>query len=188
MASVQELILAAEAQKSPAISAMEGLARGYAIGQQQELERAKILIELEQNKRQQEQIMENNKRIAGELEARRKRSQMGVGMQNNSAFPQQKLEEIETQYAIGPDGNYSEKTEFKPNQEKVIFATDTMGQAVDPFSGQELTEQKPGVDYQPISISRPGQTRYNPSQQSSYMDSFDNTPVFGMSKGNLICV
>ncbi|MBK8871603.1 MAG: hypothetical protein IPN19_11325 [Elusimicrobia bacterium] len=178
MASVQELILAAEAQKSPAISAMEGLARGYAIGQQQELERAKILIELEQNKRQQEQIMENNKRIAGELEARRKRSQMGVGMQNNSAFPQQKLEEIETQYAIGPDGNYSEKTEFKPNQEKVIFATDTMGQAVDPFSGQELTEQKPGVDYQPISISRPGQTRYNPSQQSSYMDSFDNTPVF----------
>ena len=57
MASVQELIDAANAEKSPGISAMEGHARGYLGGQQQALERAKTLIMLEQNRREQEMKM-----------------------------------------------------------------------------------------------------------------------------------
>ena len=54
MASVQELLLAAQAKKSPFISMLEGVASGFGQAQNQALERAKVLIALEDKRQEME--------------------------------------------------------------------------------------------------------------------------------------
>lgn len=115
MASVQELIDAANAQKSPGISAMEGLARGYLGGQQQALERAKTLIMLEQNRREQEQMMKNqqmlNAQMAAQVDATRKQQLNAAGSPPEASIPQQKIKNI---WERNDKGQLSLKTEVLP--------------------------------------------------------------------------
>jgi hypothetical protein len=120
MASVQELIDAANAQKSPGISAMEGLARGYLGGQQQALERAKTLIMLEQNRREQEQRMEHQKQMRAEMALAReqglKQSKNEAGVKQDGVTTQQKLNEI-TSFETDESGNVSRKTTYSTPKE-----------------------------------------------------------------------
>lgn len=120
MASVQELIDAANAQKSPGISAMEGLARGYLNEQQQAIERAKTLILLEQHKREQEQMIENQKRMMAEMSAAREqglnKSKMEAGIKPDGVTPQQRLETVS--YEQDEQGNISKKATYTPTKKE----------------------------------------------------------------------
>lgn len=131
MASVQELIDAANAQKSPGISAMEGLARGYLGGQQQALERAKTLIMLEQNRREQEMKMreqemmiENQKKLsaqmAAQVDAARKQELKGAGSGPEPVTQQMKTKDV---WERNEKGQLSLKTEVSPtesNEQKTL--------------------------------------------------------------------
>lgn len=120
MASVSELLQAAEAQKSPGISAMEGLARGYLGGQQQALERAKTLIMLEQNKREQEQMIESRKRMdaqyAADMEKRRKQEISNAAVRLGGVTPQQKIDEVVTTWERDDKGNLSQRMVVSPTK------------------------------------------------------------------------
>lgn len=70
MASVNELIAAAEYQKNPLVSGLEGLAQGYLRGQQQELERIKTLIALRQNQEDRRKQEEAQANLRKQLNAR----------------------------------------------------------------------------------------------------------------------
>lgn len=120
MASVQELIDAANAQKSPGISAMEGLARGYLNGQQQALERAKTLILLEQNKREQEQMIESRKRMyaqyAADMEKRRAQEKSNAAAKLDGVTPQQKIDDVVTTWERDDKGNLSQRMVISPTK------------------------------------------------------------------------
>lgn len=124
MASVQELIDAANAQKSPGISAMEGLARGYLNGQQQSLERAKTLIMLEQNRREQEMrmreqemMMKNQERLsaqmAAQIDAARKQE-----LKRASSGPEPVTQQMKTKdvWERNEKGQLSLRTEVTPTE------------------------------------------------------------------------
>jgi len=132
MASVQELIDAANAQKSPGISAMEGLARGYLNGQQQSLERAKTLIMLEQNRRDQEMKMrehemmvKNQERLsaqmAAQMDANRQQAFKGAGAPPEPSLPQQKITQ---EWNINEKGQVSEKMKVAPDDSGDGFDTE----------------------------------------------------------------
>lgn len=129
MASVQELIDAANAQKSPGISAMEGLARGYLSGQQQALERAKTLIALEQNRREQEMMMKNQERInaqyAADLEATRTRGLKSTGEKQDSVLASGKVADAVSNqpsakrvYGTDAQGRRTVTETFSPDDDK----------------------------------------------------------------------
>lgn len=169
MASVEELIAAAKAQQSPAISAMEGLARGYLGGQQQALERAKTLIMLEQNRREQEMKMrehemmvKNQERLSAQLAAQqdadRHQQLKGAGAKPEPFQPQQKI--IRT-IESNEKGQLSEKIQFSPMDEKasaneVQYAIDKNGQAYDVFTGEPISQRASGVSYKHVSMSSAG--------------------------------
>lgn len=60
MASVQELLLAAQAQKSPFISLLEGAAQGFGQAQDQALERSRMLIQMENQRQDRERAMKED--------------------------------------------------------------------------------------------------------------------------------
>lgn len=169
MASVEELIAAAKAQQSPAISAMEGLARGYLGGQQQALERAKTLIMLEQNRREQEMKMrehemmvKNQERLSAQLAAQqdadRHQQLKGAGAKPEPFQPQQKI--IRT-IESNEKGQLSEKIQFSPMDEKasaneVHYAIDKNGQAYDVFTGEPISQRASGVSYKHVSMTSAG--------------------------------
>lgn len=169
MASVEELIAAANAQKSPAISAMEGLARGYLGTQQQALERAKTLIMLEQNRHEQEMKMREhemmvknqerlNAQLAAHQDASRKQAFKGAGAQPEPSLPQQKI--IRT-IESNEKGQLSEKIQFSPMDEKasaneVQYAIDKNGQAYDVFTGEPISQRASGVSYKHVPMSSAG--------------------------------
>lgn len=129
MASVQELIDAANAQKSPGISAMEGLARGYLGAQHQALERAKTLIMLEQNRREQEMMMKNQQRInaqyAADLEASRVQGLKATGEKPESVMATGKIADAvvnnpnsKRSYVTDAQGRRTVTETFSPNEDK----------------------------------------------------------------------
>jgi hypothetical protein len=67
MASVQELLAAANAQKSPLISGLEGVAQGFHQAQSGALERAKTLIAMETERQNRERAIEEDKNIRATL-------------------------------------------------------------------------------------------------------------------------
>lgn len=119
MASVEELIAAAKAKQSPTISVMEGLARGYIGGQQQALERAKTLIMLEQNRREQEMMMKNQERLsaqmAAQVDADRKKELKEAGTPPEPFFPRQKIIQ---EWDINEKGQVSKKMKISPDEDK----------------------------------------------------------------------
>lgn len=131
MASVQELIDAANAQKAPAISAMEGLARGYLVGQQQSLDRAKTLIMLEQNRREQEMQMreqemmrKNQERLSAQMAAQvdsaRKQELNGAGSVPEPVTQQMKTKDVWERNAKGQLSLRTEVTPTEINEQKTL--------------------------------------------------------------------
>jgi len=170
MASVQELIDAERAQRSPAISAMEGLARGYLNGQQQALERAKTLIMLEQNRREQEMMIKNQQRInaqyAADLEASRKQDLNGAAEKPASVMaPAKTADAVSSQkgnfkrgYSTDSKGHTTMTETFSPFESKppsneVQYTLDQNGKAVDIFTKEPITERAQGVNYKYVSTS-----------------------------------
>jgi len=163
MASVQELIDAANAQKSPGISAMEGLARGYLGAQQQALDRAKTLIMLEQNRREQEMMMKNQERLnaqmAAQVEAARKQELKGA-----SSGPEPVTQQMKTKHVWERNerGQLSLRTEVsspdepKPSANEVQYAIDKNGQAYDVFTGEPIFQRASGVSYKHVSMTSAG--------------------------------
>ena len=84
MASVNELLLAAQAKKSPVLSGLEGLAQGYIQGQNQQLDRMKTLIALKQNQEDRRKQEEAQANLRKQLNARQDSAYM---QQMNAAGP-----------------------------------------------------------------------------------------------------
>lgn len=111
MASVQELLLAAEAKKSPFISFLEGAAQGFGHSQNHAVERARQLIALEEERKQAEYQTQMNKRMEAELAGRTEdavQAKLGGIGNPNPVLPTQKL-----QRRVSRDGrgNWSESYE-----------------------------------------------------------------------------
>lgn len=117
MASVNELIAAAEAQKSPFVRMMEGTATGYARAQQNALERTKTLILLEQNRLEQEKKAEAQRqmkeRIYVDQDKYRDRSVMEAGVKPPPVRPQDKFD-----WSMNESGDYSIKSRNYEKPEK----------------------------------------------------------------------
>ncbi len=157
MASVQELIDAERAQRSPAISAMEGLARGYLGGQQQALERAKTLIMLEQNRREQgmrmreqEMMIKNQEslsaQIAKQMDDARKQEVNAAGEKKGDLTPQQKTKTVWEQ---NEKGQLSRKIEFLPTDSGDGLDTEYKKARTDYFKERtgDVKEQQDERDY-----------------------------------------
>lgn len=184
-ATVRDLLDAANAQKSPGISAMEGLARGYLGGQQQALERAKTLIMLEQNRREQEMKMrehemmvKNQERLSAQLAAQqdadRHQQLKGAGAKPEPFQPQQKI--IRT-IESNEKGQLSEKIQFSPVDSnppvnEVQYTLDQNGNAVDVFTKKPITERVQGVTYKNVALPT-SRTEANEFRQQKRVD--DNT-------------
>jgi len=94
MASVQELLLAAQAKKSPFISLLEGATQGFGQAQNGALERTKTLIELDEQRRQAEEAAywdQQAKKIMAEQEDQISQAKKALGGEQTSPFPQIRL-------------------------------------------------------------------------------------------------
>lgn len=186
MASVEELIAAANASKSPAISLMEGMARGYLGAQQQSLERAKTLIMLEQNRREQEmqireqEMMRKNQerlsaQMAAQVDAARKQELKGASSGPEPVTQQMKTKDV---WERNEKGQLSLKTEVtspefpKPGANEVQYTLDTNGNAVDVFTRKPITERVQGVTYKNVALPT-SRTEANEFRQQKRVD--DNT-------------
>lgn len=187
MASVQELIDAANSQKSPGISAMEGLARGYLSGQQQALDRAKTLIMLEQNRREQEMrmreqemMMKNQERLsaqmAAQVDAARKQELKGASSGPEPVTQQMKTKDV---WERNEKGQLSLRTEFsspespKPSDNEVQYTLDQNGNAFDVFTRKPITERVQGVTYKNVALPTTARSDANEFKQQKRID--DNT-------------
>lgn len=122
MASVNELIAAAEYQKNPIISGLEGLAQGYLRGQQQELDRVKTLIALRQNqedRRKQEEAQANlRKQLNARQDASYAQKLNSSGVPPNPVRPQ----DMVAKFAEDAQGNLS--ATYSRNNEKELNPID----------------------------------------------------------------
>lgn len=122
MASVNELIAAAEYQKSPVISGLEGLAQGYLRGQQQELDRVKTIIALRQNqedRRKQEEAQANlRKQLNARQDASYAQKLNASGDTPNPVRPQ----DMVAKFAEDAQGNLS--ATYSRNDEKELNPID----------------------------------------------------------------
>jgi len=111
MASVEELLMAARANRSPFQSLAEGLLQGVGQAQSGALERAKTLMAMDQARQEMEQQAEMQKQIkaqfASQQEAGITQAHAAVGTQNQP-LPQQKLKMVIQQ---DEKGRYSRKFE-----------------------------------------------------------------------------
>ena len=126
MASVEELLMAARANRSPFQSLAEGLLQGVGQAQQGALERAKTLMAMDQARQEMEQQAEMRKQIKAKLASQQEagitQAHAAVGAKNQP-LPQQKLQEEISQ---DEKGRYSskfklvdtapEKQEFEPKE------------------------------------------------------------------------
>lgn len=131
MASVQELLAAAQTKKSPFIGFLEGAAQGFGQAQSGALERTRQLIELDNMRRQQEEQMamqaEVQKQIAQQQEADIVASQKAIGTGPRPALPAMKLEQEITQ---DEKGRYSRRFKTvqtpKPEADKTASSLESI--------------------------------------------------------------
>lgn len=116
MASVQELILAAQAEKSPFISLLEGAAQGFGTAQSEGLGRAKSLIDMENDRQARERAKETHdkllKMISGAQEQETSNAFKQTGIPKKSALPSLRLDQV----TMGTSGYF--KPEFKVDAPK----------------------------------------------------------------------
>lgn len=164
MASVQELLLAANAKKSPFLSLLEGAAQGFGNAQQNALENAKTLMTMdiarqEEQRKQEEfaRVKAYRSRIDDELKA----SLNTVGGAPDPVMPRQKLSKTVTMDEKGnPSVTY--KTEASPDKTVSYQESKYLDDAgknrigrFNPSTGK--LEKSPDDALAPISVSAPGQ-------------------------------
>jgi hypothetical protein len=115
MASVQELLAVAEAQnrkRTPAASAMENLLLGMQEAQNNSLERAKTLIALDDHRKQQERLAEEDRQaraiLAQQQEDGIRQGMRSVGGTGSPVLPSHKLET-----SISSDATGRKKIDYK---------------------------------------------------------------------------
>lgn len=125
MPSVQELLLALNAQKSPLVSLLEGVAGGYNNAQQNRIENTKRLMEIDQMRQQQQQQAAMQKQIADQIESKTQSDLKSTG----SGTPVVPTQKFETEISQDEKGNYSRKfktVDTAPKAvETVIYQTPT---------------------------------------------------------------
>lgn len=113
MASVQELLLALESQKSPFQSIVQGLGKGFAGAQDKALENAKTMIALEQNRQEQERQAQMDREIKQAMEAQNGQRFNQVG----GAKPVLPTQKIQVEIEQDEKGRYSRKFKVVPPKE-----------------------------------------------------------------------
>lgn len=110
MASVADLLQAAETKKSPLIRLLEGSAQGFGQAQNTALERTKTLIALEQARREAEEQAELQKQIQAQIDTQAENSivqaHKGVGGRPPSVLRSQKFQ---TEILQDEKGRYSRR-------------------------------------------------------------------------------
>ena len=202
MASVQELLLAAQTKKSPFISLLEGVAGGVGQAQNQALERTKVMIQMEDQRQERERAAENDKllkqMISGSQEQQTKTSFSGVSPDRKPTQPGLRL----TGAAIGKHGYLEPKFDvMQPKSFQAKEYMDAKGQArignydsvtgqliqspTDPFaSGRERSTAS--GDLRKEFIDRPEVKEFvNISTQVKSMDALLNSAMAGDQKNQL---
>lgn len=120
MASVHELLAAAQAQKSPLISLLEGAVSGFGHGLEEAPKRALINMEMQKNqlaieaaKRKEEFQAQARAKLAQATEAKQKQDLQQAGVKPAGVLPSQKLSEEIAQDENG-DISYKYKTTEAP--------------------------------------------------------------------------
>jgi hypothetical protein len=112
MASVQELLLAAQAQKSPFISLLEGVASGYRDSQMKALDDQKKMQDLAQQKQQ----MQFTKMVQDAYEKTLKNELTNASAPVDGSFPQQKLDSVINLGSRGANIKISTPQQYGPSK------------------------------------------------------------------------
>lgn len=169
MASVQELIAAAQAEQSPLSSLLSSFGEGFYNARSTAFEREKKRLEFEQQKIDRIKQEENQKRLeaqmAAQVDAARKQELKGASSGPEPVTQQMKTKDV---WERNEKGQLSLKTEVtspespKPVANEVQYAIDKNGQAYDVFTGEPISQRASGVSYKHVSMtSAGGQTGAN---------------------------
>lgn len=144
MASVQELLLAAQAQKSPFISLMEGVASGYRDSQLKTLDDQKKMQDIAQQKQQ----MQFTKMVQDAYEKTLKDELANASAPVEGSFPQQKLDKVITLGSKGAGIKISTPQQYGPRRTPSLQRTqyeDKNGRrrigSFDPMSGRTIQSE-----------------------------------------------
>lgn len=180
MPSVQELLAVLEADKSPFISLMEGVAGGYANAQKNRIENAKRLMEIDKMRQEQELAKEEQKRrIAEDLRIRTERdTQNKLKAQGGvpAVTPQQKQKKV--QETDPKTGLWSEKITYEtedtkpsdfytPDQARVLLPGDQTESLIKTFPTGQIPKD---AVHQLLGMNKP--------QSVQFVGIQDGVPVF----------
>jgi hypothetical protein len=108
MASVQELLLAANAKKSPLASLLEGGLQGYSKGSANSMDRMKDMIAMENEREKRERRADMDRQIRAQTEDAVQGSLKKAGPGSAPVLPGQKMKTVISQ---DENGNYSRRLE-----------------------------------------------------------------------------
>lgn len=162
MASVQELLLAAQAQKSPFISLLEGVATGYRDSQLKALDDQKKRQDIAQQKQQ----MQFTKMVQEAYEKTLKGELANASAPVDGSFPQQKLDQVINLGSRGANIKISTPQQYGTKRTPSLQKTQYLDKAgnrrigsFDPVSGQTIQSESDAFAPTPASkqsSSRPG--------------------------------
>ena len=158
MASVTELIAAAEAQKSPFVSMLEGAAQGFGQAQNQNQVRAKLMMDL--YKSQQDYQYKQMLNVANEQLIKRHLDE--ISSDDTGALPQQKYDTIFGMNKSGPYYKAVPKKEPSVMRKGTKVYKDANGQyrygPVDPATGKVVQSPDDALAPMPGGANRGGGT------------------------------
>lgn len=156
MASVQELLLAAQAQKSPFISLLEGVASGYRDSQLKALDDQKKMQDIAQQKQQ----MQFTKMVQDAYEKTLKGELANASAPVEGSFPQQKLDSVINLGSRGANIKISTPQQYGPRRTPSLQRTqyqDSNGRrrigSFDPTSGQTIQSENDA--FAPMPATKP---------------------------------
>lgn len=170
MASVQELIAAAQAEQSPLSSLLSSFGEGFYNTRNTAFEREKNRITIElakqdmEQKRQEHEMMVKNQamlsaQMAAQVDSARKQDLKGAASGPEPVTQQMKTKDV---WERNEKGQLSLRTEVsspespKPSANEVQYAIDKNGQAYDVFTGEPISKRADGVAYKHVSMTSAG--------------------------------
>lgn len=162
MASVQELLLAAQAKKSPFISLLEGAAQGFSNAQDKALENAKTLMSMDIARQEEARKQEEAARIKAyraQVENDLKSTFNTVSGKPNPTLPAQKLEKsISLDEKGNPSVTYKTKDAPEPSYQKADYQDEAGKNRVGRFNpATGKIERSPDDPLAPVSVTTPNQ-------------------------------
>lgn len=194
MASVQELLAAAQAQKSPLQALLEGAAQGFSKGYAEAPKREADLMDLQDRHEARVRAIETDKllraKIAGAQEDKTKASLNAVGGESKAATPGLKLEKVTVDPKSGLLKPEFQVLDKKPSPYQPKDYLDKAGKArigrFDPDTGKIL--QSPDDAFSTASVTLgEKQDQFLNKRLTAFGDALDpskaRTGAFGVSKG-----